>query len=224
MCSRFVRASDTSTIAERFSVRRIAAPDIPPSYNIAPNQWVLIVSTSQERQLFPARWGFLPSWAKDPSMGNRMINARSETVATKPAFRHAFRSQRCLVIADGFYEWHIREGKKYPVYVRLKPTQPFGFAGLHNVWQSPDGSAIPTCTIITTEANDLLMSIHDRMPVILPRGEKEDIWLDPLWQNQDEILSLLRPYPPEEMELYPVSRKVNSPGYDSSENIRPLPA
>jgi putative SOS response-associated peptidase YedK len=223
MCGRFVRDSDTSTIAGRFSVRRIVGPDLSPSYNIAPNQWVLIVNIEKERQLMPARWGFLPSWAKDPSMGNRMINARSETVATKPAFRHAFRSQRCLVIADGFYEWQAREGKKYPVYIRLKPAQSFGFAGLHNIWQAPDGSEIPTCTIITTEANDLIRPVHDRMPVILPR-EKEDLWLDPLLEDRTEALSLLRPYLPEAMELYPVSRSVNSPGYDGPENIKPLPA
>jgi putative SOS response-associated peptidase YedK len=138
MCGRFVRDSDTSTIAGRFSVRRIVEPDISPSYNIAPNQWVLIVNTGEERQLMPARWGFLPSWAKDPSIGNRMINARSETVAAKPAFRHAFRSQRCLVIADGFYEWQVKGGKKYPVYIRLKPPQPFGCSCIHTLGQSPD--------------------------------------------------------------------------------------
>ena len=127
-------------------------------------------------------------------MGNKMINARSETVAVKPAFRRAFKKQRCLVVADGFYEWQTREGRKYPVYVRLTSNEPFGFGGLYNVWESPEGDTICTCTIITTEANELIQPIHDRLPVIIPR-DKEDSWLDPNNEDKEGLLPLLKTFP-----------------------------
>ena len=150
-----------------------------------------------------------------------MINARSETVATKPAFRHAFKKQRCLIVADGFYEWQSDGGEKYPLYIRLKSKEPFGFAGLYNIWESPDGSPVCTCTIITAEANELIQPVHDRMPVILPR-DKEDFWLDPNNEDKEGLLKLLTPYLAREMELYPVTRRMNSPEYNSAENIEPV--
>jgi putative SOS response-associated peptidase YedK len=150
-----------------------------------------------------------------------MINARAETVATKPAFRSAFKKRRCLIIANGFFEWLSQGRRKVPSYIRLKSDQPFGFAGLYNTWISPEGKAVCTCTIITTEANELLSEVHDRMPVIMPR-DKEDFWLDPKNGDFDGLLSVLRPYPPDELECYRVSSRINSPAYDSPENLTPV--
>jgi len=200
-----------------------ASIEIVSSYNIAPSQDVLIISADEngERQLETCKWGFLPFWAKDPTMAHKMINARSETIATKPAFRDAFKKHRCLVIADGFYEWQKKDKSKVPFYVHQKSGKPFGFAGLFSHW-SPEKEAegICTCTIITTDANKLLMPIHDRMPVIVPK-DKEDLWLDPTTQEQ-EALKILKPYPSEEIEVYEVSTKVNSPRYDGQDLISPI--
>jgi putative SOS response-associated peptidase YedK len=217
MCGRFVRISSIPEIAKRFNVKKPFLPEISPSYNIAPNQEVIIINNTEGRQLLPCRWGFLPSWAKDISAG--IINARAETVAEKPAFRYALKKHRCLVVADGFYEWESKRDGKYPVYIKLKSDDTFGFAGMTNFWESPDGSIIFACTIITTESNDLIKPIHHRMPVIMPR-ENEDQWLDPSLEDKNALLSLLKPYLPEDMELYPVSPKMNSPVYDSPENIQ----
>ena len=191
-----------------------------PSYNIAPSQDIAVLSSQGERQLVACRWGFIPFWAKDPRTGYTMINARAETVAEKPAFRESFLKYRCLVIADGFFEWQKGEKKKTPYYIRLISRRPFGFAGLYSSWTSPEGERICTCTIITTEANELLARVHDRMPVIIPK-EKEDLWLDPGMHDQDILRGLLRPYPAEEMEMYPVSPRVNSPGYNTPEVLKP---
>lgn len=211
MCGRFVRVTPIPTLAEQFRVKQVPPQDPGPSYNIAPTYEILIVNDEGVRQLVPCRWGFLPSWAKDPSIGNRMINARAETVAAKPAFRHAFKKQRCLVIADGFYEWRKEAGRKLPMYISLKGGKPFGFAGLYNVWISPVGDETCTCTIITTTANELLSSIHDRMPVIIPK-DKEDLWLDPSVEDTARLLELLKPYDTDEMEAWEVSPRVNRPG------------
>jgi putative SOS response-associated peptidase YedK len=207
-------------IVKRFRVAKALNTTSRPSYNIAPSQDVITVNDVGARQLLSCRWGFIPTWAKDPSIGNKLINARSETVSTKPAFRHAFKTHRCLVVANGFYEWENRGGRKFPVYIRLKSKEPFGFAGLYNVWESSEGDAIRTCVIITTQANDLIQPIHERMPVILPK-DKEDSWLDPNNEDKQQLLSVLAPYSSQEMELYPVSPWMNSPAYDSPENIRP---
>ncbi|MHB8880140.1 MAG: SOS response-associated peptidase [Thermodesulfovibrionales bacterium] len=219
MCGRFVRTSPVSLIAERFRIG--LPPDFPePSCNIAPTQEILIINRQGAKQFVACRWGFLPSWAKAPSPEQSLINARAETIATKPAFREAFRQQRCLVIADGFYEWQKVKGRKIPVYIHLRSGGPFGLAGIYSRWHSPEGEDICTCAIITTGANDLLAPIHDRMPVILPR-DKEDLWLDPR-QDPDVLLEMLRPYPSEELEYYEVSPKVNTPAYDSPDAINPI--
>ena len=220
MCGRFVRITPIPVMAERFMAKQIFA-DLSPSYNIAPSQKVVIINDEGVRQLIQSKWGFIPSWAKDPSIGNKMINARSETVSEKPAFRSAFKRHRCLVIADGFYEWRTKGKRKFPMYVRLKSGEPFGFAGLYNVWTSPDGKKTCTCTIITTEANEVVKPIHERMPVILPR-DKEDIWINPATEDKEILLNVLKPYLVEEMDAYEVSTKVNSPQYNSSSNIKPL--
>jgi putative SOS response-associated peptidase YedK len=149
-----------------------------------------------------------------------MINARSETVADKPSFREAFKKHRCLIPADGFFEWRVEEGGKVPLFIHLKNNQPFSFAGLYSTWTSPEGNNISTCTIITTTANKLLEPIHDRMPAIIPK-EKREVWLDPTISGRDTLLPLLKPFPAEEMEAYDVTSRVNSPRNNSPENVRP---
>jgi len=219
MCGRFVLCSPTRTIIEEFRVDK-AALEYIPSYNIAPTQNVVIVKTDGTRILTQCKWGFIPSWAKDPGSGHSVINARAETIAGKPAFRDAFKKQRCLVVADGFYEW--KKGKtKTPVYIRLKSGKPFGFAGLYSIWTSPEGDEIRTCTIITTESNEIVSSLHDRMPAIISR-ENCDLWLDPTSFDREKLLSLLKPYDSSEMEWYTVSKKVNSPSCNAPDNIEPV--
>jgi putative SOS response-associated peptidase YedK len=220
MCGRFVRITPVSVLAVKFKAEKVFS-NLVPSYNIAPSQEIIIIKDEGIRQLIQCKWGLIPSWAKDPSIGNKMINARSETVSEKPAFRSAFKKKRCLVIADGFYEWRTEGKRKFPMYIRLKSGEPFGFAGLYNVWTSPGGEKTCTCTIITTEANEAVKPIHDRMPVILPR-DKEDIWVNPAIEDREELLAVLKPYSSEEMEAYEVSTKVNSPQNNTVSNIQPL--
>jgi len=223
MCGRFERSSSVEILIRDFRLNRTSI-EIEPSYNIAPSQDVLIIRLDEEekRQLESCRWGFLPSWAKDPAMAHKIINARAETVATKPASRCAFKRQRCLVLADGFYEWQKQEHGKVPFYIHLKSGRPFGLAGLYSHW-TPEKAAesICTCTIITTDANELLEPIHDRMPVIIPR-DSEDRWLDPRSEDQERLLALLKPYPSDEMALHAVSLKVNSPGFNSPDAIKSI--
>jgi len=220
MCGRFTLTTNLGAIAARFGVARFLE-EVGPRYNIAPTQTVIVVNDDGTRRLTQMQWGLIPSWAKDPGIGNRMINARSETVATKPAFRVALRKRRCLIPADGFYEWQPVGRRKQPVYIALKTREPFSFAGLWESWTSPEGNEVKTCTIITTEANDLLKPIHDRMPVILAK-DAEKVWLDPTIQEPARLLPLLTPYLAKDMEVYPVSTKVNSPAHDGPECIELL--
>lgn len=193
-----------------------------PSYNIAPTQEVAgIISRNGARQVVRLRWGLIPSWSKDPEIGNRMINARAETLAQKPSFAKIFRRQRCLIIADGFYEWQSTGSTKVPMYVHLRSDKPFGFAGLYSIWHADEHTSVTTCTIITTNANALLAPIHNRMPVIIrPEGRK--LWLDEDVQDPEELQPLLVPYKPDEMEAYPVSRMVNSPANNTADCIKPV--
>lgn len=221
MCGRFTLNKSGEAIASAFQLTEI--PQVLPRYNIAPTQLVSTVlhpAENSNRQFHQLRWGLIPSWAKDPQMGARLINARAETITEKPSFRSAFRHRRCLVIADGFYEWQRQEGKKQPFYFRFQNGQPFAFAGLWERWRSPDGEEIQSCTILTTEANDLLRPIHDRMPVILD-SKDYDLWLDPAVQST-EPLQLLRPYQAEAMTSYAVSTKVNNPANNTPECINSL--
>jgi putative SOS response-associated peptidase YedK len=219
MCGRFTLTKNLKELAERFSAS-VSSESTPtaPRYNIAPTQNVIVVSDDGQRHLQQMRWGLIPSWAKDPAIGNRMINARAETLSEKPSFRAALKKRRCIIPADGFYEWQKLGKVKQPVHIVLKSREPFGFAGLWEHWKSPEGEEILTCTIITTEANELLKTVHDRMPVILTR-EAEGMWLDPKIQEPEQLLPLLKQYPPEAMEHYPVSRQVNSPAVDEPGNI-----
>ena len=208
MCGRYSLIADLGELGRRFEFDgdRLS---FESAYNVAPTQDVLTVVGGETRRGGYMRWGLVPWWAKDLSIGSRMINARAETVAEKSAFRDALRRRRCLVLADGFYEWQRTGAKKRPMRVVMRTGEPFAFAGLWSVWKDPDGNRVPSCAIITTTANDMLSSIHDRMPVVLPR-EMEAFWLDDGVEDPDALRSVLSPYPNDEMEAYEVSTLVNS--------------
>lgn len=225
MCGRFTLRQSAESIATAFEVAAMprAMPEMPPRYNIAPTQPVLAVrqpSMTVGRQLTHFYWGLIPSWAKDPAIGSRLINARSETAAEKPSFRTALRRRRCLIVADGFYEWQRVNRRKQPYYFQMGDRALFGMAGLWEHWESPDG-AVESCTILTTEANELLRPIHDRMPVIVHPADY-DLWLDPTLQRPDLLQALMRPYEPEVMQRYAVSLQVNSAKYDAPDCLEPI--
>ena len=220
MCGRFTLKTNTKKLAEAFSGLINEAPAAAePRYNISPSQPVAVIANNGHNKIEYFQWGLIPSWAKDPSIGNRMINARAETLAEKSSFRTAYRRRRCLVLADGFYEWRKNPDKtKTPLYISLASESPFAFAGLWEWWHGGDGSEILSCTIITTTPNSLMASIHDRMPVILP-AEAYSQWLDPAEQTPDQLDPLLKPYPAEWMKAYPVSTLVNNPRNDLPECV-----
>jgi putative SOS response-associated peptidase YedK len=219
MCGRYTLLTSPEVLQEQFGL--VELPALSPRYNIAPTQQVAAVRRAagkEDRELVLFRWGLVPSWATDLSIGNRLLNARAETVAEKPSFRSALRSRRCLILADGFFEWQHLQGKKQPYYFRLRDGKPFAIAGLWERW-SVGSEAIESCTLITTEANALVRNVHDRMPVILPGGAYE-AWLEPAPARPGQFQPLLRPYPAEEMVAYPVSMRVNSPRNDDAECVQ----
>ncbi len=223
MCGRFTLTVDPSELQQAFPWLKLPADSsLTPRYNVAPTQGVAGVANNSQNTLEVFRWGLIPAWSKDPAIGNRLINARAETLADKPSFRLAFKRRRCLILADGFYEWRKEpNGKtKTPMYIRLKSGEPFAFAGLWEAWRSPEDKSILTCTIITTEPNALMAKIHDRMPVIL-KPEAYVRWLDPEPREPEEMSKLLKPYPASLMTAYAVSRAVNNPANDSPECIVP---
>jgi len=203
-----------------------APPEPPNHFNIAPTQPVAVVRIVRQagsgRELAVVRWGLIPSWADDPSIGNRLINARSETAAEKPSFRNALRHRRCLIPADGFYEWQAagQGQRKQPFVIRMKDHKPFALAGLWETWTSADGGVIESCTILTTDANDCLRPIHDRMPVIMA-PEDCNRWLDPA-SPLGEVQALLHPFPAEGMESYPVATLVNDPKHETAKCLAAL--
>ena len=217
MCGRYTLIADLGDLAQRFE---FDGSDFiyDPSYNIAPTESVLTVRNLDGRAAAFMKWGLIPFWAKDPKIGARMINARAETVAEKPAFRNALKRRRCLVLADGYYEWQKTPARKRPYRIILKSGEPFAMAGLWETWNDPQGNVVPSCTIITTSANDFLASIHNRMPVILPR-ESEELWLDPWLDDPATLTSVLIPHPGEEMDAYEVSTMVNYARNDGPEVI-----
>ena len=223
MCGRFTLTEDGKLLLERFRLERLP-DDYRPRYNIAPGQPVLSIGLHEARRGAPyPRWGLGPYWAKDPSIGYKMINARAESVAEKPAFRRSFERRRCLIPADSFYEWRKEGRSKVPLRFRLKSQQCFAFAGLWDVWRpaaSPEADPLYTCTILTTEANELVGTVHDRMPVILKDEEAWELWLDPDVPGEG-VRHLLRSLPAGEMEAYEVSTLVNSPRNESPECIVP---
>jgi len=212
MCGRFSLTVNEAELNEFFETAGGDAP-YEARYNCAPTQMLAVITNEKPRQLSYYKWGLIPGWAKDPSIGNKMINARAETITEKPSYKTALRTRRCLVPADAFYEWR-QNGDKVPYRIYLKNSKLFAFAGLWDRWRTPDGNEISSFTIITTGANGFMQPIHNRMPVILKR-ENEKLWLGS--NNVDELLELLRPYTDEEMEAYPVSKLINSAANDFPE-------
>lgn len=221
MCGRFTASFEFREIKVRFNVQR-DLPLFAPRYNIAPSQEVpVIVQDEGVNELKPMRWGLVPAWAPDPSIGNRMINARAETVTEKPSFRRLVQQRRCLIPADGFYEWRREGNRKVPVWIRLKKREPFAFAGLWDAWRDPEGETLQTFTIITTVPNALLRPIHNRMPVIFDALQAKQ-WLDPrLSVREADIAAVLAPFPSEQMEAHDVSALVNKPENDHAGCIQP---
>jgi putative SOS response-associated peptidase YedK len=226
MCGRFTLHTSPEVIAQQFELPE--TPMLAPRYNIAPTQPVAIVRVPEAgpaREWALVHWGLIPSWSKDPSMGARMINARAETVEEKPAFRAAFKRRRCLLPADGFYEWRSMGKSKQPYYISLRDGSPFALAGLWESWTSPDGGVIESCTILTTEPNELMATLHNRMPVIIDEPDY-GLWLGSGGDASKEELGvlphLLRPFPAEAMTTYPVSKYVNSPINEGAACIAPL--
>ncbi|SRR5579883_1960728 len=220
MCGRFSLTRSADALAEAFQLA--AVPEWTPRYNIAPTQMIAAIASqpSDPHQFKLLRWGLVPSWAKDGSIGSKLINARAETVAEKPSFRSAFKQRRCLILADGFYEWQrVGKQKKQPYYFQLVDRQPFAFAGLWERWQGEE-APVETCTVLTTSANELLEPIHDRMPVML-HAESYDRWLDPTTPLA-ELHQLLQPYEAHQMQRYPVSTTVNRATTDTPECINSL--
>ena len=222
MCGRFTLTIDPYHLQQAFPWA-VIPEDLPPRYNIAPSQPVAVIPNTGDNTLSMYKWGLIPSWSKDPAIGDRMINARSESLAEKPSFRNAYRRRRCLILADGFYEWKQDPGmkSKQPVYIRLIDSVPFAFAGLWEIWKSPEGAEVRSCTIITTQPNSLLEPIHNRMPVILPPASYSS-WLVPEDRQPAQLNDLLIPYPASEMMASPVSRMVNIPQVDSPDLIKPV--
>jgi putative SOS response-associated peptidase YedK len=223
MCGRFTLFEADKILSKEFGVSCI--PPLSPRYNISPTQPIAAVRTPHTgtgREVALLRWGLIPSWSKDPAIGNRLINARAETAREKPSFRNAFKRHRCLIPTNGFYEWQRLERGKQPYFIRMRDERIFSFAGLWDRWENPEEGAIETCTILTTAANAVLAPIHDRMPVILPSTEY-DRWLDTSLKDTDSLTPLLVPFPPDEMLAFPVSPRVNTPALDDMGCIAPLP-
>ena len=222
MCGRFTLRTNPHEFATLFGLNSV--PDLPPRYNIAPTQDVLCIRDSgafdaSARQAALLRWGLVPGWADDPKIGNKLINARSETVAAKPSFRSAFKRRRCLIVADGFYEWQRLAAGKQPWFFRLADDEPFAFAGLWETWSHGDGPPLETCCLLTTDANTVVGAVHDRMPVILPPAD-HGRWLDPA-TDAKRLHALLRPYPADAMTALAVSPQVNSPRHEGPELLAP---
>ena len=221
MCGRFALTVDPADLQDAFPEFTFPG-QFAARFNIAPTQPVLVIPNDRAGRADFFVWGLIPSWAKDPSIGARMINARAETLAEKPSFRAAFRYRRCLILSDGFYEWQAQVGSKVkvPHYIHLKSGRPFAFAGLWEDWHAPDGSQIKSATIITTQPNELLARLHNRMPVILAPDTYAS-WLEPAPRQPTDLQGLLTPYPAEAMISHPVSTLVNSPANDRPECIAP---
>ena len=218
MCGRYAFFSPAEAVKRTFALDLL--PALAPRYNIAPTQSVPAVRVAEEgrRTLVMLHWGLVPHWAKERAIGNRMINARCETLAEKPAYRDAFRRRRCLVLADGWYEWQAAPGGKLPWFVRLRDPRPIAFAGLWERWKDPAGELLESCTIVTTDASESIKKIHDRMPVVLPE-QSWDRWMDPAYSDTDALSKTLGPYDPKALRAWTVSRQVNAPKNEGAKLI-----
>ncbi|HNK63572.1 MAG TPA: SOS response-associated peptidase [Anaerolineales bacterium] len=222
MCGRFTLTVDPAELKESFD-GYIFPTQFAPRFNIAPTQPVLAIPNDAKNRADFFLWGLIPSWSKDPTIANKLINARGETLAEKPSFRGGFKYKRCMILADGFYEWKTNAGEKNktPYFIHMKDRNPFALAGLWDEWHSPDGASVRTCTIITTEPNELMSTLHNRMPVILDPKDYAQ-WLDPAPQPPDRLQHLIRPFPADRMSAHPVSTLVNKPENDRPELVVPL--
>ena len=217
MCGRFTLTVDPADLQMMLDLGEIPV-EWHPHYNIAPTQPVPVVTSAETRKVELFQWGLVPSWSKDPSMSGRMINARAETLHEKPAYRVPFARKRCLILADGFFEWKVTGSSKQPYFIQLQSCEPFAFAGLWDHWAASDGSEKLTCSIVTCEPNDLMAEIHNRMPAILDRTSMWD-WLDSV-ASPVALRAMLAPYAGA-MQAHPVSKLVNKPENDSPECIKP---
>jgi putative SOS response-associated peptidase YedK len=220
MCGRFALFA-SGEVAQRFGLAE--APLLDARYNVSPTQAVAAVrSTDEERALSRLRWGLIPSWASDPAIGNKLLNARAETVAEKPSFRSAFKKRRCLIPASGFYEWKKEGRAKQPFFIRPRDEGLFVFAGLWECWHSPSDAAVETCTILTTAANELMQPLHERIPVIVS-PDADELWLDPN-ASPDVLRSLLVPYPDAKMETFAVNDWVSNSRHEGKRCLEPVSA
>ena len=223
MCGRYTLSTPSDLLADLMEVQE--TPELSPRFNIAPTQEApilrLAVDPSPHREIELLKWGLVPFWAKDPTIGNRMINARAETVAEKPSFRNCFKKRRCIVLTDGFYEWQKAGSGKQPYFFRLQSRQPFGMAGLWDRWEEGDGQPLETFTILTTQPNELVATAHHRMPVIL-KPRQIELWLDPATDSGSAFGPFWDPYPAAEMQGFPVSTYVNNPANDTPRCVEPL--
>lgn len=220
MCGRFSRKASPEEVQQAFAVAKVKDA-LEPSYNIAPTQPVMAVVASPKgnRGLVSLKWGLIPHWAKDAAIASKLINARAETAAEKPSFREAFRKRRCLIPANGFYEW--KKGDRQPIYIHFDDQPLFGFAGLYDFWTDAGGQRIATCTILTTTANQAISDVHQRMPVILPPAAHE-LWLDTRIGDVEVLQPLLQPYAPEHTQLHPVTPEVNKVSFNRPEAMAPV--
>lgn len=224
MCGRFTLTATIEQIMDRFDIQSfLDEENYAPSYNIAPSHSVLaVINDGKSNRMGFLKWGFIPPWAKDMSIGNKMINARAETLSEKPSFQNAFKKKRCIIIADSFYEWKREDEKtKTPMRIKLKTDNLFAMAGIWENWKSPVGRSVYSCSVITTKPNKLMKDIHDRMPVIL-KPEDENKWLDPSISNTNFLNQLLMPFDENQMEAYQVSPLVNSPKNNTIEIIQKI--
>ena len=222
MCGRFTLTVDPAELKDAFTEFNFPS-QFAPRFNIAPTQPILAIPNDAKNRADFFVWGLIPSWAKDPTIGQRLINARAETLGEKPSFRGGFKYKRCLILADGFYEWQSQPGvkTKVPHFIFLNDRRPFAFAGLWDEWHSPDGGSLRSATIITTEPNELMSGLHNRMPVILDPADYAE-WLDPAPRTPESLQPLLRPFPADKMSAHPVSTLVNAPANDRPELVVPV--
>ena len=222
MCGRFTLTVDPADLKEEFQDYTFPS-QFAPRFNIAPSQPILAIPNDGKNTADFFVWGLIPSWAKEPDVGNRLINARGETLAEKPSFRGSYKYKRCLILADGFYEWKAEPGTKTktPYFIHMKDRKPFAFAGLWDEWNDSDGSQVKSCTIVTTDPNELMTSIHNRMPLILKPADYAQ-WLDTSPRTPESLQPLIKPFPADKMSAYPVSTLVNKPEVDRAELVVPV--